>query len=197
MIDKNDITGLILAGGRASRMGGADKGLQNFHGMPLAMHTLLRLGPQVGDIMINANRNLAAYEAMGAPVWPDTLPDFPGPLAGFAAGLERCETPYMVTAPCDTPNFPTDMVSRLADALSAEDAQIAMAATPADGALRTQPVFCLMRIDLLDSLLEFLHSGQRKTEIWANQHRCAIVRFDDAHAFAGANTLAELRQLQS
>ncbi|AMG88434.2 molybdenum cofactor guanylyltransferase MobA [Bordetella parapertussis] len=197
MIDKNDITGLILAGGRASRMGGVDKGLQNFHGMPLAMHTLLRLGPQVGDIMINANRNLAAYEAMGAPVWPDALPDFPGPLAGFAAGLERCETPYMVTAPCDTPNFPADMVSRLADALSAEDAQIAMAATSADGALRTQPVFCLMRIDLLDSLLEFLHSGQRKTEIWANQHRCAIVRFDDAQAFAGANTLAELRQLQS
>lgn len=68
MIDKNDITGLILAGGRASRMGSVDKGLQNFHGMPLAMHTLLRLGPQVGDIMINANRNLAAYEAMGAPV---------------------------------------------------------------------------------------------------------------------------------
>ena len=75
MIETNDITGLILAGGRGSRMGGADKGLENHQGVPMAMHALLRLSPQVGAVMINANRNLAAYESMGAPVWPDSLPD--------------------------------------------------------------------------------------------------------------------------
>ena len=100
MIPPEQITGLILAGGRGSRMGGVDKGLQNHQGSTLAMHALLRLGQQVGHLMINANRNLAAYEAMGAAVWPDALPDYAGPLAGFLAGLEHCETPYLVTASC-------------------------------------------------------------------------------------------------
>ncbi len=98
-MDKNDVTGVILAGGRGSRMGGADKGLQNFRGMPMAMYTLMRLGPQVGELMINANRNLAAYESFGVPVWPDSLSDYAGPLAGFLTGLENCETEYMVTVP--------------------------------------------------------------------------------------------------
>ena len=123
-----EITGLVLAGGRGSRMGGVDKGLQNHLGMPLAMQALLRLGPQVGALMINANRNLGAYESMGVPVWPDAQLDYPGPLAGFLAGLEHCETPYLVTVPCDTPNFPTDLVARLAAALQAEGAEIAIAA---------------------------------------------------------------------
>ena len=108
-----DVTGLILAGGRGSRMGGVDKGLQNFNGMPLALHTLLRLQPQVGEVMINANRNLAAYESFGVPVWPDVLADYAGPLAGFLTGLERCETRWLVTVPCDTPLFPLDLVERL------------------------------------------------------------------------------------
>ena len=112
-IDKAQITGMVLAGGRGSRMGGVDKGLQGFRGMPLAMHALFRLQPQVGETMINANRNLSAYESMGVPVWPDALPDYPGPLAGFLAGLERCETPYLVVVPCDTPLFPEDLVERL------------------------------------------------------------------------------------
>ena len=113
MIEASDITGVILAGGRGSRMGGVDKGLQNFNGMPMALHALMRLAPQVGEVMINANRNLGAYDAMGVPVWPDALPDYPGPLAGFLTGLERCETPYLVTVPCDSPLFPTDLVARL------------------------------------------------------------------------------------
>ncbi|RYY64494.1 MAG: molybdenum cofactor guanylyltransferase, partial [Comamonadaceae bacterium] len=96
MISKDDITGVILAGGRGSRMGGADKGLQNFRGVPLALHTMLRLAPQVGEVMVNANRNLAAYESFGVPVWPDALSDYPGPLAGFLTGLEQCETEYLV-----------------------------------------------------------------------------------------------------
>ncbi|HYG43533.1 MAG TPA: molybdenum cofactor guanylyltransferase MobA [Bordetella sp.] len=197
MIDKTDITGLILAGGRGSRMGGVDKGLQNYLGMPMAVHALLRLSAQVGQAMINANRNLGAYEAMGVPVWPDTLPDFAGPLAGLAVGLERCETPYLVTVPCDCPRFPDDLVERLTQELVAHQADIAMAATRQDGALRTQPVFCLLKTSLLPSLLVFLQSGQRKIDAWTAQHACIEVCFDDASAFAGANTLAELQHLQS
>jgi molybdenum cofactor guanylyltransferase len=196
MIEREEITGLILAGGRGSRMGGVDKGLQNFHGMPLAMHALLRLAPQVGEIMINANRNLGAYEALGAPVWPDALPDFAGPLAGFLAGLEHCETRYLVTVPCDSPLFPLDLVARLAGALQRDDAEMAMATSLKDGVQRTQPVFCLMKTELMESLVRFTHDGQRKIDRWTAQHRCVEVPFDDPQAFANANTLAELQQLQ-
>ena len=198
-IDMQDITGLILAGGRGSRMGGVDKGLQSWHGMPLVLNALLRLGPQVGPTMINANRNLAAYESMGAPVWPDpmgSLGEYPGPLAGWLAGLERCETPYLVTVPCDTPNFPTDLVARLGAALEAEGAEIAMAATREDGAVQLQPVFCLMQSALMESLVAALHAGERKIDRWTAQHRCATVVFDEAAAFANANTAQELAQMQ-
>jgi molybdenum cofactor guanylyltransferase len=196
----NDITGLILAGGRGSRMGGIDKGLQSHQGMPLALHALLRLAPQVGALMINANRNLAAYESMGAPVWPDALADYPGPLAGFLAGLERCETPYLVTVPCDSPNFPLDLVARLAEGLVAEDADLAVAATREPDAagqlqVQTQPVFCLMKATLMESLVVFTQSGQRKIDRWTGQHRCATVLFDDADAFFNANTLDDLRRV--
>jgi len=203
MIDSAEITGLVLAGGRGSRMGGVDKGLQNFNGMPLALHTLMRLQMQTGHMMINANRNLAAYESFGTPVWPDVLADYPGPLAGFLTGLERCETPYLVTVPCDTPLFPLDMVARLADALEREDAEIAMAAGR-DGAppaaVRTQPVFCLLRVTLLESLVRFTHGGGRKIDAWTAQHKTVVVPFDgphdDARAFFNANTLAELHSLE-
>ena len=196
MIDKNDITGLILAGGRGSRMGGVDKGLQNHHGVPLAMHALMRLSPQVGEILINANRNLGAYESMGVPVWPDTLSDYAGPLAGFLTGLERCETPYLVTVPCDSPLFPTDLVARLAQALEAADAEVAMAATMGDGVTQVQPVFCLMKSEVLESLVRFTQSGQRKIDKWTATLRCVEVPFEDAQAFANANTPDELKALQ-
>src|SRR5690349_9261871 len=146
MISRDDITGVILAGGRGSRMGGVDKGLQNFRGMPLALHTLLRLQPQVGAAMVNANRNLSGYESFGVPVWPDGIGDYAGPLAGFLTGLEQCETALMMTVPCDTPLFPTDLVARLAEAMDRDGAEIAMAAArEEDGQLRTQPVFSLLR----------------------------------------------------
>ena len=204
MIDNSDITGVILAGGRGSRMGGADKGLQNFHGVPLALHTQLRLSPQVGELLINANRNLAAYESFGVPVWPDaaSLGDFAGPLAGFLTGLERCETPLMLTVPCDTPLFPQDLVVRLAEALERDGADIAMAAAlEEDGQLRAQPVFCLMRAGLLESVVRFTHGGGRKIDAWTAQHQTVLVPFDqpgdDPKAFFNANTLAELHQLES
>ena len=200
MIDSQDITGLILAGGRGSRMGGVDKGLQNFNSIPLALHTLLRLQPQVGEMMINANRNLSAYEAMGAPVWPDVLADYAGPLAGFLTGLERCETPWLVTVPCDTPLFPPDLVARLAAAAEREGAEIAMAAGLEDGQLRTQPVFCLLRTELMESLVAFTHGGGRKIDAWTALHKTVVVPFtqpdDEPHAFFNANTLAELHQLE-
>jgi molybdopterin-guanine dinucleotide biosynthesis protein A len=199
-IPAEDITGLVLAGGRGSRMGGVDKGLQNHLGMPLALHSLLRLQGQVGSAMLNANRNLGAYESMGVPVWPDSQADFAGPLAGMLVGLEHCETPWLVTVPCDTPNFPTDLVERLAAAAQAEDAEIAMAATrePDDQdqtVVRVQPVFCLLKSSLLESLQAFLDSGQRKIDRWTAQHRCAVVVFDDSAAFFNANTVEELRRL--
>jgi len=196
MIALSLITGVVLAGGRGSRMGGVDKGLQNHLGMPMALHALVRLQLQVGEAMINANRNLSAYESMGVPVWPDALPDHPGPLAGFLTALEHCETPYLVTVPCDTPNFPLDLVQRLAAALEQSDADIAMAATLEDGRQQVQPVFCLMKASLMESLVRFIQDGQRKIDRWTGQHRCVEVPFDDADAFFNANTLDELRRLQ-
>jgi molybdopterin-guanine dinucleotide biosynthesis protein A len=198
MIDREHITGLVLAGGRASRMGGVDKGLQNHAGMPLAMHALLRLAPQVGPLMINANRNLGAYESMGVPVWPDELADFAGPLAGFLVGLGHCETPWLATVPCDSPLFPEDLVARLAAAVAADSAaEIALPATRGeDGTVRAQPVFCLMRSSLLESLTRFTQEGGRKIDRWTALHRTLEVPFEDAAAFVNANTLAELRQLQ-
>jgi molybdopterin-guanine dinucleotide biosynthesis protein A len=188
-------------------MGGVDKGLQAFKGMPLALHTLTRLqmGGGVGPVMINANRNLAAYESFGVAVWPDGLADYAGPLAGFLTGLERCETPYLLTVPCDTPLLPLDLASRLAHALEAEEAEIAMAAAPEVGRdgllqLRTQPVFCLLRVALLESLVRFTQNGGRKIDAWTALHKTALVAFDapddNPQAFFNANTLAELHQLE-
>ena len=204
-IEPQDITGLILAGGRGSRMGGVDKGLQNFNGIPLALHTLMRLGPQVETVMVNANRNLSAYESFGASVWPDASADFAGPLSGFLIGLERAETPYVLTVPCDTPRLPLDLAHRLAQALVRDNADIAMAAGPETNTqgqteLRTQPVFCLLKIELLESLVKFTQTGGRKIDAWTAQHRTVIVPFDlptdDPHAFANVNTLQELQALE-
>lgn len=194
MIARDDITGLILAGGRGTRMGGTDKGLQPLRGVPMAMHTLMRLAPQTGAMLINANRNLAAYESFGVPVVTDPVPDFAGPLAGMLAGLEQCATGWMVTAPCDSPFLPTDLVERLAQAIEDEGADLAMPVTrDEDGRRQIQPVFCLMPTRMLDSLVAYLNGGGRKIESWAASHRLAEVPFDDAQAFANINTLDELR----
>jgi molybdenum cofactor guanylyltransferase len=204
------ITAIVLAGGRGSRMGGVDKGLQNFRGMPLVMVALMRLQMQEGGLielsMVNANRNLSAYESMGVSVWPDaSLDEFAGPLAGFLTGLERCESPYLLTVPCDTPLFPLDLAQRLMQALEAQDAEIAVASAPeTDDAghtsTRAQPVFCLAKASLLESLASFMQGGGRKIDKWTAQHRVVHVAFDtpqdDPRAFANANTLAELQALE-
>jgi molybdenum cofactor guanylyltransferase len=197
VIAPQDITGLILAGGRGSRMGGVDKGLQNHNGLPLAMHALMRLQPQVGAMLINANRNLGAYEALGAPVYPDSIDNFAGPLAGVLVGLEQCQTPWLVTVPCDTPDFPLDLVEQLARAASEQQADIAYAVTQeADGREQTHPVFCLLKNELMESLVAFMQGGGRKIDAWFAQHKAVGVRFADAQAFFNANTAQELAQIQ-
>ncbi|HZO22177.1 MAG TPA: molybdenum cofactor guanylyltransferase MobA [Steroidobacteraceae bacterium] len=195
-LDISDITGLVLAGGRGSRMGGVDKGLQEHRGVPLALHALRRLAPQVGRAMLNANRNLAVYESMGVPVWPDEIADYPGPLAGMLAGLAHCATPYLATVPCDTPNFPLDLIAQLSGGLQESDSDIAMAFTQEDGKPRRQPVFSLMKVSVRESMVDFVRRGEGNVGLWASQQRCARVLFEDAGAFYNANTLAELQRLQ-
>ena len=197
------ITAVILAGGQGSRMGGIDKGLQQLDGMPLALHAMVRLqqqGPLVGAIMINANRNLGVYEGFGVPVWPDIVGHYEGPLAGFLTALEHCETPYLLTVPCDSPRFPLDLAERLADALVGDRARIAMAATVEDERTVMQPVFCLLRVELVESLAAFINAGGRKIGAWTGGERTVVVPFDrpgdDPEAFANANTRAELQALE-
>lgn len=201
-IATTDITGLILAGGRGSRMGGVDKGLQLWRGLPLAQQVLQRLGPQVGQTLLNANRNLAVYRTWGLPVLTDSPPpghnkeappDFSGPLAGFLAGLDVCTTPYLLTAPCDSPLFPRDLAERLGAGLLAAQARIAL---PRAGG-RLQPVFCLMAASLRDDLRAFIQAGGRKIDVWTAQHPMAIVEFDDAHAFENINTQDDLQRLDT
>jgi len=208
LLEPQHITGLVLAGGRGSRMGGVDKGLQLFNGAPLAQHSLRRLQPQVGPMLLNANRNLAAYAAFDVPVYADEAiggESFTGPLAGFLAGLQHCQTPYLVTVPCDTPRFPHDLVARLAARLEHDQADIAMAASPKpdgpDGRLEPQPVFCLMHVQLRESLARFLAEGGRRVGAWTARHATVLVPFcgdgDDPCAFANANTLDELYSIEA
>lgn len=192
------VTGLVLAGGRAQRMGGVDKGLQPLGPEPLVMHVLRRLAPQVQDVWINANRNLATYEGLGRSVVPDLADDFQGPLAGMLAGLRRCRTPWLVTAPCDTPFFPTDMVQQLVRAAEASGAEAAMPITSNQaGQDQPQPVFLLLRSHLAESLEAFLQSGGRKIDQWTGSLLCERVRFADPEAFVNANTPNELQQLRA
>jgi molybdopterin-guanine dinucleotide biosynthesis protein A len=211
-------TALVLAGGRGLRMGGVDKCLQPFRGQPMAQHALQRLAAQQGgplhSVLINANRNAEDYLALGEAAWgtgrvqvfADRVQDFSGPLAGFQAGLDLCTTPLLLTVPCDSPLFPLDLAQRLLDALNATRADIAVVQAPEAGrdgqlSLRSQPVFCLVRATLLDSLSGFLEGGGRKVDAWTAQHRVVQVPFndtgDDPHAFANANTLDELRLLEN
>ncbi len=212
MIERAEITGLVLAGGRGSRMGGVDKGLQLLHGRPLVAHALQRLAPQVANVMVSANRHLAAYEPLSACVLCDSVGGFAGPLAGILTGLERCRTPYLAIVPCDSPNLPLDLVERLGDALAtagaeiataavrtatAMDARTATAATPKGGGLRTQPVFSLLRADLASRLRQDLEGGERKADQWMARQRRVICTFADAAAFANINTLGDLERLEA
>ena len=197
MILVEKITGLILAGGRAQRMGGIDKGLIPFHHKPLIESTIQRLKPQVESILINANRNITQYASYGYPVIMDETPDFSGPLAGFLAGLKACQTPYLLTTPCDSPLLPTDLGITLATELERDNRQLVYASTKAvDGKVWAQPVFCLMHTDVLPSLEVFLAKGQLKIDQWFKNLRSGTIVFEDADAFANVNTPEELKHLE-
>lgn len=196
-LDTLSITGLILAGGRGTRMGTVDKGLQTFRGKPMVAHVIERLSPQVQGLMINANQNLETYRAFGYPVWPDNVQGFAGPLAGLQAGLAHCATPYLVTAPCDSPFLPADLVQRLGGAIAEQDADVALAVTGSGASRQPHPVFCLLKCSLLPSLEAYLGQGGRKVDAWFASLRKAEVLFEDEAAFSNINTLEELQRYQA
>ena len=197
MISNKDITGLILAGGRAQRMGGIDKGLISFHDKPLIESAIARLKPQVQTIVINANRNITKYATYGYPVIMDETPDFSGPLAGFSVGLKACKTPYLLTAPCDSPLLPNKLAELLSTEMERGDFQLVYASSKeADGKIWAQPVFCLMRANLYDSLANFLLKGDLKIDRWFTELRSSTVIFDDPQVFANVNTPEELKLLE-
>ncbi|MES3024421.1 MAG: gephyrin-like molybdotransferase Glp [Pseudomonadota bacterium] len=196
----DNISGLILAGGRGTRMGNVDKGLQPFRGATLVEHVLRRLAPQVGPIAVNANQNLARYAELGmgcgALVLPDETLGFAGPLAGLEAGLRHCPTELLLTAPCDSPFLPPDLGARLLAALRAQDAELAFAATEEPGMRRQpHPVFCLVKKTALPQLSAYLAAGGRKMDGWYAGLKVAEVVFDDGAAFRNINTLGELNSL--
>ena len=188
-MSKNKITGVILAGGLGRRMGGIDKGLQELRGRPMTAWVVERLAPQVDELLINANQNGERYAEFGHRVVPDQIPDFAGPLAGLHAALSAAAHPLVATAPCDSPFLPADLISRLFSALTATDADLAVARTFD----QPHPVFCLCKRDVLPHLTEFLESGGRKIDRWYATLKVVEVAFDDeAEAFENINTREEL-----
>lgn len=188
------ISAVILAGGQGRRMGGVDKGLVPLQGRPMVERVLERLRPQVDEVLINANQNLDRYRAIGVPVFSDDIGGFAGPLAGLHAGLGHASHPLVVTAPCDSPFLPEDLVTRLADALEARGADLAVAHTFE----QAHPVFCLCRREVLPHLEAFLSAGGRKIDRWYETLRVVEVRFDDQEAaFRNINTPEELSEFDA
>ena len=188
-----EVTGIVLAGGQGSRMGGVDKGLQVFQGKPMIEHVLARLGPQVDEVVINANRNIDAYASYGHRVIADEIEGFAGPLAGFERGLAHAQGELVLTVPCDSPFLPMDLVGRLRSAMQGADAELAVARTGD----QAHPVFCLMRRTVHPSLRDFLAAGERKIDRWYSRLRVVEVAFDDeADAFLNINTREELANLE-
>jgi molybdopterin-guanine dinucleotide biosynthesis protein A len=196
-MDLSSIEGLILCGGQAQRMGGQDKGLIELQKKPLFQHGIARLAPQVGSLMINANRNLAIYEESGHRVYADSYLNFSGPLAGFHAGLKNCTAPFLAIIPCDSPLFPNDLVSRLYEALIKENADVSYVVTRnASGEKYSHPVFCLLRKTVLNKLCEFLDKGDRKIDRWFHQLPYVEVMFENDEAFSNINSPEDLAHIE-
>lgn len=188
-----DVTGVVLAGGRATRMGGVDKGLVPVNGRPMIQWVIDVLRPQVAELLVNANRNLEQYRDFGFPVIDDGDREFRGPLAGIASGLRAAASQYVAFAPCDSPLVCSDLVTRLRAALSRENTRIAVAH---DGE-RLQPVFALLERGLLDDLMRYLDEGGRKIDRWYAEHGYAQADFSDvADSFANINAPDEKRALE-
>jgi molybdenum cofactor guanylyltransferase len=191
---REDITAVILAGGKARRMGGEDKGLIELNGRPLLDYIISGLRPQVGTILVNANRNLARYREFGYPVVEDILGDYFGPLVGMATGMQSAATPLLVSVPCDSPFIPADLVETLYHALGESGAEISVAH---DGN-RLQPVYALLRCQLLPDLLAYLNDGGRKIDTWYGQHHMVTADFSTGpDVFLNLNTPEDRQQLEN
>lgn len=187
------ISGIILAGGRARRMANQDKGLIELAGRPMIDYVIQALRPQVHELLINANRNLTRYQQFGCQVVPDQIPDFAGPLAGVAAGLEAARYDFLLSVPCDGPWLPHDLVSRLFLQLQAEQADLCVAH---DGQ-RLQPVYGLFRRQLAADIRSFLAAGDRKILLWMERQHTAIADFSDhPEAFVNLNTPEEQQRIE-
>lgn len=194
MLNKHNVTAVILAGGKGRRMDGKDKGLVELANRPLIEYVIDAIKPQVETIMLNANRNQEQYSRYGYPVVSDTLIDYQGPLAGFICAMKRSTTSHIVTLPCDGPFVPGDLVVRLISSLNDNSAEIAVAH---DGE-RMQPVYSLIPVALSDSLDAFLESGERKIDLWYKQHRVALADFSDCpETFRNINTSEQRDRLQN
>jgi molybdopterin-guanine dinucleotide biosynthesis protein A len=191
------ISAIILSGGRATRMNSVDKGLVMLRQKPLIQHVIERLKPQVGEIFINANREIAQYEAFGLPVLKDEngefLESYIGPLAGFSLGLQNAKHDYVLTVPCDSPLLPLDLAERLYNSMAASRMDISCASSNSN----THPVFCLMKKSVLPSLQAYLESGERKVSTWQKSQQYVEVDFSDCdEAFVNLNTLEDLKALE-
>lgn len=184
----NVLAAVILAGGRGTRMGGADKGLVEYQGRPLIEWILDVIRPQVDEVLISANRNLETYAGYGCRVLPDTLPDFPGPLAGVLAAMNAVTAEWLLVVSCDTPHLPDDLVRHLLDAAQAENAALAVAAD----ATRLHHTTMLVKTGLKQDLQQYLQSGGRAVRDWQARHGSTLARFDAAH-FANYNRLTDLQ----
>lgn len=198
--ERSLITGLVLAGGLGRRMSadgaGLDKGLALLRGRPMVAHVLERLAPQVGELLVNANRNADRYRSFGHRVLPDAIDGYAGPLAGLHAGMRAATTPWIVTAPCDSPFLPEDLVARLWRALHSQPCEPAQLAVARTGD-QPHPVFSLVDCALLVDLEAFLASGRRKIDGWYARLRVVEVIFLDEQAFRNINTQQELRLNES
>ncbi len=184
------VSGLVLAGGQGRRMGGVDKGLELLEGRPMVAWVLERLAPQVDEIFVSANQNLERYRSFGYPVLPDEVGGFAGPLAGLERGLATAGNELLVSAPCDSPFLPAELVARLHARLVRDEADLAVARTGE----QPHPVFCLCRRSLHANLRGYLAGGGRKIDAWYASLRVAEVPFDDSpEAFSNINTRDELR----
>ena len=187
------ISAIILSGGRATRMNGVDKGLVLLQSKPLIQHVIERLTPQVDEILINANRELTQYQALGYPVLQDEVEDFLGPLAGFSLGLQHAKHGYVLTVPCDSPLLPVDLAQRLMAALVENNAEVAVATSDDN----THPVFCLCKKTVLPSLMAYLQQGERRVSAWQKSQQYIEVDFTDCNeAFTNLNTFEDLAALE-
>jgi molybdenum cofactor guanylyltransferase len=187
------ISAIILSGGRATRMNNVDKGLVLLQNKPLIAHVITRLKPQVDEILINANREIAQYQQLGYPVLQDENEDFIGPLAGFKLGLKHASHEYLLTVPCDSPLLPLDLADRLLNGMTEACADIAVASSDENA----HPVFCLMKKSVLPSLIEFLDAGERKVSTWQKSLNYIEVNFsNNSDAFINLNTFEDLKALE-